>query len=132
MITRKPATSAFAASGTITDFAQVWLYSPGRAASKQAGPGGRKGALNSVDRETIIDQTKKDLTEWGMLPVQLVSDILDAAEHFELVQKMHALERVAEAARQVAKPKKDIPELLSYRRKLKQVLADLDALGGGE
>ena len=79
----------------------------------------------NMDRQAIIDAVAKN----SIFHATAIGAILEAAGHFELVQKMHELEKVAEAAREVVKPIKDFPELLTCRRRLKDALADLNAGG---
>lgn len=80
-----------------------------------------------VDRQAIFDA----VAEKSIFHKTAIGAILEAAGHFELVQKVQRLEKVVEAAREVVKPMTDFPKLLECRRKLKQALADLDALDGG-
>ena len=89
-----------------------------------------------MDKQAIVEQVARyAYTNYARSGIaqcvinERVNDILTAAGHFELVQKVQRLEKVAEAAREVVKPIKDFPELLTCRRRLKDALADLNAGG---
>lgn len=94
-----------------------------------------------VDRQAIFDA----VAEKSIFHKTAIGAILEAAGHFELVQKMQQLEQVVEAARQYntkctcvdcipndTSKWGDCPEDECPASKLAKALADLDALGGGK
>ena len=85
------------------------------------------------DKQAIIERVQHNVEAETNCAMRMdtLEIVLATAGHFDLLTERDALRKVAEAAREVVKPMTDFPKLLECRRKLKQALADLDALDGG-
>ena len=83
------------------------------------------------DKQAIIERVQHNVEAETNCAMRMdtLEIVLATAGHFDLLTERDALRKVAEAAREVVKPIKDFPELLTCRRRLKDALADLNAGG---